>query len=90
MPTIGKRTRAGMLLETQVRRFLASCIWLNYYPARLPIIPKRCLPIEHVFKGDVTMLKTLAEQKSVRISVAPLHFRDYTFLLCTVGLNLST
>ena len=74
MASIGKRTGVGILLGTQVQGFLAWWIWRNYYLANLPTIQKKIRvladwTLDIFFKRDVTMLRPLAEQKSVRESV---------------------
>ena len=74
MASIGKRTGVGNLLGTQVQGFLAWWIWRNYYLANLPTIQKKIRvladwTLDIFFKRDVTMLKPLAEQKSVIGSV---------------------
>jgi NADH dehydrogenase len=71
MASIGKRTGVGNLLGTQVQGFLAWWIWRNYYLANLPTIQKKIRvladwTLDIFFKRDVTMLKPLAEQKSIR------------------------
>jgi NADH:ubiquinone reductase (H+-translocating) len=68
MASIGKRTGVGNLLGIQVQGFLAWWIWRNYYLANLPTLNKKIRVladwiIDMLFKRDVTMLKTLAEQK---------------------------
>ena len=73
MASIGKRTGVGNLLGIQVQGFLAWWIWRNYYLANLPTIQKKIRVLadwilDIFFKRDVTMLKTLAEQKSVTSS----------------------
>jgi NADH:quinone reductase (non-electrogenic) len=74
MASIGKRTGVGNLLGRQVQGFLAWWIWRNYYLANLPTIQKKIRvladwTLDIFFKRDVTMLKPLAEQKSVGGSV---------------------
>jgi len=74
MTSIGKRTGVGNLLGRQVEGFLARWIWRNYYLANLPTIQKKIRvfadwTLDIFFKRDVTMLKPLAEQKSVRSSI---------------------
>jgi len=74
MASIGKRTGVGNLSGTQVQGFLAWWIWRNYYLANLPTIQKKIRvlavwTVDIFFKRDVTMLKPLAEQKSVIGSV---------------------
>jgi NADH:ubiquinone reductase (H+-translocating) len=69
MASIGKRTGVGNLLGTQVQGFLAWWIWRNYYLANLPTIQKKirvCTDwtLDIFFKRDVTMLRSLAEQKT--------------------------
>ena len=71
MASIGKRTGVGILLGTQMHGFLAWWIWRNYYLANLPTIQKKIrvladLTLDIFFKRDVTMLRPLAEQKSVK------------------------
>ena len=73
MASIGKRTGVGNLLGTQVQGFLAWWIWRNYYLANLPTIQKKIRvladwTLDIFFKRDVTMLRPLAEQKSVMSS----------------------
>ena len=73
MASIGKRTGVGNLLGIQVQGFLAWWIWRNYYLANLPTIQNKIRVLadwilDILFKRDVTMLKTLAEQKSVTSS----------------------
>ena len=68
MASVGKRTGVGNLLGIQVQGFLAWWIWRNYYLANLPTIQKKIRVLadwilDIFFKRDVTMLKTLAEQK---------------------------
>ena len=65
MTSIGKRTGVGNLLGRQVEGFLARWIWRNYLGRW--VFADWTLDI--FFKRDVTMIKPLAEQKSVRGSV---------------------
>jgi len=65
MTSIGKRTGVGNLLGRQVEGFLARWIWRNYLGRW--VFADWTLDI--FFKRDVTMLKPLAEQKSVRSSI---------------------
>ena len=73
MASIGKRTGVGNLLGIQVQGFLAWWIWRNYYLVNLPTIQKKIRVLadwilDIFFKRDVTMLRPLAEQKSVTSS----------------------
>jgi NADH dehydrogenase len=68
MASIGKRTGVGNLLGVQVQGFLAWWIWRNYYLVNLPTLQKKVRVLadwvlDIFFKRDVTMLKTLAEEK---------------------------
>jgi NADH dehydrogenase FAD-containing subunit len=68
MASIGKRTGVGNLLGVQVQGFLAWWIWRNYYLVNLPTLQKKVRVLadwvlDMFFKRDVTMLKTLAEEK---------------------------
>ncbi|MGB6592919.1 MAG: FAD-dependent oxidoreductase, partial [Candidatus Nitrosopolaris sp.] len=68
MASIGKRTGVGNLLGIRVQGFLAWWIWRNYYLANLPTIQKKIRVLadwilDIFFKRDVTMLKTLEEEK---------------------------
>lgn len=68
MASIGKRTGVGNLLGIQVQGFLAWWIWRNYYLAHLPTLHKKIRVLadwitDIFFRRDVTMLKTLAEEK---------------------------
>ena len=68
MASIGKRTGVGNLLGVQVQGFLAWWIWRNYYLAHLPTLHKKIRVLadwitDIFFRRDVTMLKTLAEEK---------------------------
>jgi NADH dehydrogenase len=68
MATIGKRAGVGNLLGIQVHGFLAWWIWRNYYLANLPTLHKKVRVladwiIDIFFRRDVTMLRTLAEEK---------------------------
>ena len=73
MASIGKRTGVGNLLGIQLQGFLAWWIWRNYYLANLPTIQKKIRVLadwvfDIFFKRDVTMLRPLAEQKSITSS----------------------
>lgn len=68
MASVGKRTGVGNLLGVQVQGFLAWWIWRNYYLAHLPTLHKKIRVLadwitDIFFRRDVTMLKTLAEEK---------------------------
>ena len=68
MASIGKRTGVGNLLGIQVQGFLAWWIWRNYYLAHLPTLHKKIRVLadwitDIFFRRDVTMFKTLAEEK---------------------------
>ena len=68
MASIGKRTGVGNLLGVQVQGFLAWWIWRSYYLAHLPTLHKKIRVLadwitDIFFRRDVTMLKTLAEDK---------------------------
>ena len=74
MASIGKRTGVGNLLGIQVQGFLAWWIWRNYYLANLPTIQKKIRvfadwTLDIFFKRDVTMLRPLVEQKSIRQTI---------------------
>jgi NADH dehydrogenase len=67
MASIGKRTGVGNLLGVQVQIFLAWWIWRNYYLVNLPTLQKKVRVladwmIDILFKRDVNMLKTFAEE----------------------------
>ncbi len=64
----GATVAKNIILGIQVQGFLAWWIWRNYYLANLPTLNKKIRVladwiIDMLFKRDVTMLKTLAEQK---------------------------
>jgi NADH dehydrogenase FAD-containing subunit len=68
MASIGKRTGVGNLLGVQVQGFLAWWIWRNYYLAHLLTLHKKIRVLadwitDIFFRRDVTMFKTLAEEK---------------------------
>jgi len=71
MASMGKRTGVGNII--QVQGFLAWWIWRNYYLANLPTIQKKMRVLadwilDIFFRRDVTMLKPIAEQKSITSS----------------------
>jgi NADH dehydrogenase len=68
MASIGKRDGVGNLLGIQVHGFLAWWIWRTYYLANLPTLHKKIRVLadwitDIFFRRDVTMFRTLAEQK---------------------------
>jgi NADH dehydrogenase len=68
MASIGKHVGVGNLLGIPVHGFLAWWIWHTYYLANLPTLHKKITVLadwitDIFFRRDVTMFRTLAEQK---------------------------
>jgi NADH:ubiquinone reductase (H+-translocating) len=73
MATIGKRNGVGKILGLEVQGFMAWWIWRMYYLANLPTLQKKLRvmadwTLDIFFKRDVTMLKTIVEEREERIA----------------------
>ncbi|MGI8419576.1 MAG: NAD(P)/FAD-dependent oxidoreductase, partial [Candidatus Levyibacteriota bacterium] len=71
MALIGKRKGVGILFGHKVHGFIAWWLWRSYYLGNLPTIEKKLRVvvdwfIDLFFKRDVTRLKTLAVQRSIK------------------------
>jgi NADH dehydrogenase FAD-containing subunit len=73
MATIGKRNGVGKILGLEVQGFMAWWIWRMYYLVNLPTLQKKLRvmadwTLDIFFKRDVTMLKTIVEEREERIA----------------------